>query len=222
MTHFYARPLLTDAELQEIIQRLQGAQWSNSDDTLPEYLAADQTNSEMMPSFAKECIAEIVMGAINREEGFRDFVFPKHSTGIIVSRTEVGQGFKTHHDMPTNGEYSTTVFLSDPDTYKGGELTMLLNGEEKKFALPAGSALTYDTGVPHCVKQVSWGTRYAIVFWTTSLVKDNRWREILFDLRRAKKLLPRDYSYDLGETVNDPRFIIQGIENKLLRHFINT
>ena len=221
MTTLYPRPLLTESELTEINQIIKQAKWSRHESVLQEYLTAHQKNSEMVWSEGKARIAEIAMAAINRDDGFRDMVFPMQSTQIIVSKTEVNQGFKTHHDMPSNGDYSTTIFLSDPATYKGGELTMFLGGSEQKFALPAGHALTYDTGVPHCVKEVTEGVRYAIVFWTTSLIRDGQWREIIGDLRRAKKMLPRDYGYDLAETANDPHFIIQGVENKIMRYFIN-
>jgi PKHD-type hydroxylase len=221
MTTIYPRPLLTETELSEITRILENAQWEHSATATNVYLETQQKNSEMAPSPEKTRIAEVTMAAINRDDGFRDMVFPKHSTGIIVSKTEINQGFQTHHDSPSNGDYSTTVFLSDPSTYLGGELTMFLGGTERKFALPAGHALTYDTGIPHCVKEVTEGVRYAIVFWTTSLIKDSRWREVLGDLRKLKKLLPREYTYDLLETCNDPHFITQGIENKLLRHFIN-
>jgi PKHD-type hydroxylase len=220
MTTLYHRPLLTNEELAEIHQIIQQAQWGRHDSVLQEYLVAHQKNSEMVWSEGKARIAEIAMAAINRDDGFRDRVFPKHSTQVIVSKTEVGQGFKTHHDMPSNGDYSTTIFLSDPTTYKGGELTMFLGGTEQKFALPAGHALTYDTGVPHCVKEVTEGVRYAIVFWTTSLIRDGHWREVIADLRKVKKMLPRDYGYDLAETTNDPHFIVQGIENKIVRYFL--
>jgi PKHD-type hydroxylase len=221
MTTLYHRPLLTNEELAEVHQIIQQAQWGHHESVLREYLSAHQKNSEMIWSEGKARIGEIVMAAINRDNGFRDMVFPMQSTQIIISKTEVNQGFKTHHDMPSNGDYSTTVFLSDPATYRGGELTMFLGGAEQKFALPAGHALTYDTGVPHCVKEVTKGVRYAVVFWTTSLLRDSRWREIIGDLRRVKKMLPRDYGYDLAETTNDPHFIVQGIENKIMRYFIN-
>lgn len=221
MTSFYSRSLLSEEEIKEIHLILSGAQWSRHESVLQEYLSAHQKNSEMVWSDGKARIAEIAMAAVNRDDGFRDMVFPERSTQIIVSRTEAGQGFKTHHDMPSNGDYSTTIFLSDPDTYTGGELTMLLGGEERKFALPAGHALTYDTGIPHCVKEVTEGVRYAIVFWTTSVIPDGRWREIISDLRRVKKLLPRDYTYNLAETANDPHFLVQGVENKIVRYFLD-
>ena len=52
------------------------------------------------------------------------------------------------------------------------------------------------------------------------MVKDARYREILADLRTVKRMLPRDYGYDLTETVNDPHFILQGVENNIMRHFL--
>jgi len=221
MTNLYSRPLLTEPELAEVSRLMSQAPWERHASVSNVYLDLQQKNSEMGRSEAKARINEIAMAAINRDDGFRDLVFPKHSTQIIVSKTEVGQGFKTHHDMPSNGDYSTTIFLSDPTSYKGGELTMFLGGEERKFALPAGHALTYSTGIPHCVKEVTEGVRYAIVFWTTSLVRDSRWREIIGDLRKVKKLLPRDYNYDLVGMMEDPHYLVQGVENKILRYFLN-
>ncbi len=221
MTKLYTRPLLSVEELEEIDRIILSAEWESHSSDSNVYLDAHQKNSEMVAGAGRNRISEITFTAISRDEAFRDTVFPKHSTGIIVSKTEVGQGFKIHHDMPTNGDVSTTIFLSDPATYSGGQLAMYMGGEERLLALPAGHAVTYDTGIPHCVKEVTKGVRYAIVFWTTSLIRDTRWREIMGDLRKAKKLLPRDYGYDLTRTDKDPHFLIQGVENKLLRYFLN-
>lgn len=221
MTMLYKRSLLSEEELTEINQIIKEAQWERHASVGNVYLEIHQKNSEMVGGPGRNRITEITFNAINRDEGFRDMVFPKHSTGIIVSKTEVGQGFKIHHDAPSNGDFSTTIFLSDPATYEGGQLAMFIGGDEKLIALPAGHAITYDTGIPHCVKEVTRGVRYAIVFWTTSLIGDSRWREVIGDLRKAKKLLPRDYGYDLTQTEKDPHFLLQGAENKILRYFLN-
>jgi PKHD-type hydroxylase len=216
----YTRPLLTDSELKEILLLLTRAEWGRHSSVESVYLDTHQKNSEMLESPDKRRISEIVFNAINRDDGFRDLVFPERSTYIIVSKTEVGQGFKVHHDMPSNGDFSTTIFLSDPESYEGGQLQMLMGDSVTDYALPAGHAITYYTGIPHCVAEVTKGVRYAIVFWTTSIVKDARYRDILADLRKVKKMLPRDYGYDLPQAVEKPHFILQGIENKILRHFL--
>lgn len=196
------------------------AEWSRSSTVGNVYLKPSQKNSEMVNGH-NSSIAPIIMGAIDRDAGFRDLVFPGQSTGIIVSKTEVDQGFKVHHDVPSNGDYSTSVFLSDPETYEGGELSMWLGGEERKFALPAGHAITYPTGIPHYVAEVKKGVRYAVVFWTTSIIRDHRYREVIGDLRKIRSLLPKTYGYDLEAAVNDPAFLVQDVENKIIRYFLN-
>ena len=174
----------------------------------------------MVAGILRNEISKTIFAEIDADQGFRDRVFPKNSTDLIVSRTEIGEGFYAHLDTTSVGEFSTTVFLSDPATYEGGELCLYLEEEVRKFKLPAGTAITYTTGAPHCVSKVTSGIRYAGVFWTSSLVKDVRYREILADIRQARRLLPLSTSYNLLATATDPEFILQGVEHKLIRHFL--
>jgi predicted 2-oxoglutarate/Fe(II)-dependent dioxygenase YbiX len=92
--------------------------------------------------------------------------------------------------------------------------------EVRKFKLPAGMAITYTTGAPLCVTKVTSGVRHAGVFWTSSLVKDVRYRDILSDIRQARRLLPIGTTYNLEEAALNPQFILQGVEHKLIRHFL--
>jgi PKHD-type hydroxylase len=220
MTSFYIRQLLSSEDLATITDYLSHAEWSKSRDKIPEYLTGGQTNSEMIGGVIRNEISKIIFAGIDIDQGFKDRVFPKHSTGLIVSRTEVGEGFSVHLDTTSVGEFSTTVFLSEPDTYEGGELCLYLEEEVRKFKLPAGTAITYTTGAPHCVAPVTSGVRHAGVFWTASLVKDVRYREILSDIRQARRLLPIGTTYNLEEAALNPEFILQGVEHKLIRGFL--
>ena len=211
LTSYLTRPLLTPDELARVHSLVRSGFFA-----APDFPRA-QNNTEMVSGVEKYDVSKIVFDALARDTQFGDFVFPKQSTTIIVSRTLEGQGFRAHHDYATNGHYSTTVFLSDPTTYDGGALTLYLEGEEREFRLPAGNAITYHTGVPHCVTPVTRGERLAAVFWTTSLVADSRYRQILSDLRHVRSLLPSDFTYDLSQSVEDPAFLIQGVENKLIQ-----
>jgi PKHD-type hydroxylase len=219
-TSFYIRRLLAPEDLEKIAEYLSHAEWSKSRDRIPEYLSGGQTNSEMVAGILRNEISKTIFAQIDADQGFRDRVFPKNSTDLIVSRTEVGEGFYAHLDTTSVGEFSTTVFLSDPDTYEGGELCLYLEDEVRKFKLPAGTAITYTTGAPHCVAQVTAGVRHAGVFWTSSLVKDVRYREILSDIRQARRLLPLETTYNLEVAALNPEFILQGVEHKLIRHFL--
>jgi PKHD-type hydroxylase len=219
-TSFYIRRLLSPEDLEKLTDYLAHAEWSKSRDKIPEYLSNRQTNSEMVAGILRNEISKTIFAKIDADQGFRDRVFPRNSTDLIVSRSEVGEGFYVHLDTTSVGEFSTTVFLSDPDTYKGGELCLYLEDEVRKFKLPAGTAITYTTGAPHCVSKVTSGVRHAGVFWTSSLVKDVRYREILSDIRQVRRLLPIKTTYDLEETATNPEFILQGVEHKLIRHFL--
>jgi PKHD-type hydroxylase len=219
-TSFYIRRLLAPEDLEKIAEYLSHAEWSKSRDRIPEYLSSGQTNSEMVAGILRNEISKTIFAEIDADQGFRDRVFPKNSTDLIVSRTETGEGFYVHLDTTSVGEFSTTVFLSDPDTYEGGELCLYLEEEVRKFKLPAGTAITYTTGAPHCVAPVTSGVRHAGVFWTASLVKDVRYREILSDIRQARRLLPIGTTYNLEEAALNPQFILQGVEHKLIRNFL--
>jgi PKHD-type hydroxylase len=220
MTSFYIRQLLSSDDLATVTDYLSHAEWSKSRDRIPEYLSSGQTNSEMVAGILRNEISKTIFAEIDADQGFRDRVFPKNSTDLIVSRTETGEGFYAHLDTTSVGEFSTTVFLSDPDTYEGGELCLYLEEEVRKFKLPAGTAITYTTGAPHCVAEVTAGVRHAGVFWTASLVKDVRYREILSDIRQARRLLPVGTTYNLEEAALNPQFILQGVEHKLIRGFL--
>jgi len=219
-TSFYIRQLLSSEDLATITGYLSHAEWSKSRDRIPEYLSGGQTNSEMVAGILRNEISKTIFAKIDADQGFRDRVFPKNSTDLIVSRTETGEGFYAHLDTTSVGEFSTTVFLSDPDTYEGGELCLYLEEEVRKFKLPAGTAITYTTGAPHCVAKVTAGVRHAGVFWTSSLVKDVRYREILADIRQVRRLLPLGETYNLNDAAVDPEFLLQGVEHKLIRHFL--
>ena len=122
---YYTRELISAEHIEQIRKLLPQGTWSKSDKELIEYYPGYQTNSEMVPSIHRQEIAQIVMSAINADQGFHDLVFPAQSTAVIVSKTGVGEGLKIHHDNAGVGDFSTTVFLSDPDKYEGGELAIL-------------------------------------------------------------------------------------------------
>ena len=221
MKSHYIRELLSKSALEQVHQLLKQGEWSKSPEKLVEYYPGYQTSSEMPPSIIRSQISQIVMDAINQDQGFYDLVFPANSTAVIVSNTAESEGIKIHHDNASVGEFSTTVFLTDPDTYEGGELTLWYEGNPQKVKLPAGHAITYETGAPHGVMPVVSGQRYAAVFWTSSSIRDPRHRELLSGMRRIRRLLPVIQSYDYTELDLDPGFQLLGLENKFLRYFIN-
>lgn len=146
---------------------------------------------------------EIVRGALLQNEVFRAAVQPKRLRPMLFSRYEGGNAYGAHVDDALMGpgpktdsdgdrmrtDVSMTVFLSDPESYEGGELVIEGTGGEQTFKLEAGHAITYPSNTLHYVAQVTRGTREVAVSWAQSLIRGPEQREILFDLDAARRML---------------------------------
>ena len=83
---------------------------------------------------------------------------------------------------PIRADVSTTVFLSEPDEYEGGELVVVDAYGTHEVKLPAGDAIVYPSGSVHQVLPVTKGERIASFLWTQSMVRDDGKRALLFEL----------------------------------------
>ena len=156
-----------------------------------------------------------------------DFCHPKRNGSVMVTKTEQGGYYRAHFDSPANGHYSTTIFLNDPSEYEGGELGLWIDGEEKKFKLPAGHGVVYETGIPHHVNAVTKGERLVVVFWTYSTlsVREDlyRWRYLhkrLNDLIKDGKEPVSPFVGTLEEFVNDEFHKIRMEKDEIERKYV--
>src|SRR4051812_21755520 len=124
-------------------------------------------------------------------ELFQIAVRPKALTPLLISRYGRGKQYGTHVDdavmQGMRTDVSFTLFLSDPDSYEGGELVIETSAGEQPFKLPAGSMIVYPSTALHSVAPVAHGTRVAAVGWARSFVRSAEQREILFDLETARR-----------------------------------
>jgi len=81
-------------------------------------------------------------------------------------------------------DMSFTLFLSDPETYEGGELMMKELGSSIRVKPKAGQLVIYPTGVLHQVSPVTKGERLAVVGWIESFVPDDDARASLYNFSR--------------------------------------
>jgi PKHD-type hydroxylase len=111
----------------------------------------------------------------------------------LFSRYEPGMAYGSHVDDAIMGgmrtDVSVTIFLSEPDTYEGGELVIESAAGEQDVKLAAGDAVVYPTTALHRVAPVVSGERLAAVTWVRSLIRDADARELLFDLETARHAL---------------------------------
>lgn len=79
-------------------------------------------------------------------------------------------------------DVSCTLFLSEPDEYDGGELTIHDTYGQQRVKLPAGHAVVYPSSSLHEVTPVTRGARIASFFWIESMVRSDEQRRLLYDL----------------------------------------
>ena len=103
---------------------------------------------------------------------FLAYTIARSTRDPLITRTPTGGYYRCHYDHWQLGDFSTTIFLNDSDTYAGGELCLWIDNKEERFKLDAGWGITYETGTCHMVSEVVDGERDAVVFWTKSWIRD--------------------------------------------------
>jgi PKHD-type hydroxylase len=88
------------------------------------------------------------------------------------------------------------LFLCDPGSYEGGELTVEDTYGAHMVKLAAGDLILYAASSLHHVTPVTAGERVASFFWIQSMVRDEAQRRVLFDVDVAVQRLARE----LGQT----------------------
>ncbi len=153
-------------------------------------------NMQLTPGSAGyEELAQTVSAALLQNPTLTTALLPLANTRVMFNRYSIGMQYGPHVDAPIMGSMSSsirtdiaiTVFLSDPNSYEGGELVTRVNGFNGEFKLEAGAAVAYPANTVHHVNPVSRGTRDAAIMWVQSHVRDPARRELLWDLENAKR-----------------------------------
>lgn len=140
-------------------------------------------------------MAAIVSAAFLRHAMLQAALLTASNTAPLFNRYAGGMEYGAHVDAALMGgmgnavrtDIAITVFLSDPASYAGGELTMHTSGISHAFKLAAGGAIAYPANTLHHVSPVTRGVRDAAIIWVQSLVRDPARRELLWDLETAKR-----------------------------------
>lgn len=168
----------------------------------------DKYNQELFPESEKylDLLRVIELGVRENYE-FNLTAFPRYMTRPIISRYDVGMFYKGHVDkpimnfmetkfglMPLGNNYvrsdlSMTLFLSDPASYDGGELSFETPFNHVKVKLNAGSAVVYPTGSRHQVLPVTRGSRYAAIFWIQTLFPVEAHRQAVSNAHQLSRLI---------------------------------
>ncbi|MES9832822.1 MAG: Fe2+-dependent dioxygenase [Candidatus Thiodiazotropha sp. DIVDIV] len=197
--------LLESAQLQKIDQILSEAEFV--DGRLTAGMAAKKVkNNQELKGTQKqmELLIRILTSAMGQNQIFRSAVLPYRMADPIFARYQSGMTYGDHVDDPLMGfsgqrfrsDISMTVFLREPDTYKGGELVIRTTFGEKRVKLPAGSAVIYPSSSLHHVAEVTQGERLVALAWIQSYVRDPARRELLYELDQAREDLLENRSQE--------------------------
>ncbi len=143
-----------------------------------------------------KALNRIVIGAYMHNETFLQHALPYRMAEPYYARYQSGMFYGTHVDDPVMGtenryrsDISTTLFLSEPGDYKGGELCLETPLGQKAIKLQAGDAVIYPSSYLHRVEEVESGERLVAVSWIQSLVRQPDQRQILSDLASTRAKL---------------------------------
>ncbi|TWG67401.1 MULTISPECIES: Fe2+-dependent dioxygenase [unclassified Aminobacter] len=220
--------VLTPAELAYVRQVLEGTDWVDGRTTAGDQAALVKKNLQVpVDSEAARELSQIVLRALSRNPTFSSAALPLHVLPPMFNRYDEGMTFGAHVDgsiriIPGTGkrirtDVSSTLFLTPPEDYDGGELVVHDTYGIHTVKLPAGHMVVYPATSLHSVNPVTRGSRWASFFWTQSLVKDDWRRHMLYDLDMSiisiRQKLPDD----------DPAVVsLAAHYHNLIRHWSET
>ena len=145
----------------------------------------------------------MVLQALGRNNLFMSAVLPKQVFPPLFNRYDGGMTFGAHVDNSIRGipgtplrirtDVSSTLFISAPEDYDGGELVVEDTYGRHSVKLPAGDMIVYPATSLHNVTPITRGSRIASFFWTQSMIRDESKRALLFDLDMAIMRLGGDH-----------------------------
>ena len=186
--------VLTPDEVRHFRQRLEASPWVDGRVTAGDLAAKSKCNLQL-PVDSQEAVelGDRVLHALGCSPTYHSAALPLRVLPPMFNRYEGGMTFGSHVDnairtVPGSGgmriraDVSSTLFLSDPDEYDGGELVVKDLFGTQSVKLPAGHMVVYPASSLHHVTPVTRGCRWASFFWAQSMVKDDGCRALLYDL----------------------------------------
>lgn len=176
-------------EVATLRARLDAGPWADGNVTSGHQSATAKVNRQL-PEDSVEArdVGALVLQALNANPMFVSAALPHTIFPPLFNAYEGGEHFGTHvdnairqrGDIRIRSDLSATLFLSEPETYDGGELIVEEMYGPQSVKLPAGDLVLYPSKSLHRVTPVTRGRRVASFFWIQSLVRDDADREALF------------------------------------------
>ncbi|MGR6503627.1 Fe2+-dependent dioxygenase [Shewanella sp. Koi 1] len=166
-------------------------------------------------------IGELIMARLLAHPLFVSVALPLQFYLPLFNRYQGGETFGYHIDNAIRStsegmvrtDLSATLFLSEPDTYQGGELVIQDTYGQQSIKLAAGSLVLYPSTSLHQVTPVTSGERTAAFMWLQSMVRDEGQRRLLFQLDQSIQALTAQAASE------QELFNLTGVYHNLLRRW---
>lgn len=189
--------VLSAAEVAAFRDALERAAWQDGRVTAGDQAATAKNNLQIpVDSAAARELGERVLHALARNATYTAAALPLRVLPPMFNRYDPGMTFGAHTDnairtipgaggMRMRADVSTTIFLTPPEDYDGGELVVEDTYGTHAVKLPAGHMVVYPASSLHRVNPVTRGSRWGSFFWAQSMVRDDGRRAMLYDLDLA-------------------------------------
>ena len=209
--------VLKPEELAHIRHVLESTEWVDGRVTAGDQAIKVKKNLQVpVDAPAAQELGQIILRALGTNPTFMTATLPLRVLPPMFNRYDEGMTFGAHVDgsiraIPGTGQrmrtdVSSTLFLTPPEDYDGGELVVHDTYGTHTVKLPAGHMVIYPATSMHSVTPVTRGSRWASFFWTQSMVKDDWKRHMLYDLDMSimsiRSRLPDDDKAVVGLTAH--------------------
>lgn len=160
--------------------------------------------NSQLANFASTAAHKLILEKIKASPELKRVAAPKRMSPILLSKYEPRMEYGFHADnvmmdgQRVRSDLAFTIFLSAPESYKGGELEIQLGSgqeaENKLFKLTAGSMIVYPAHFIHRVRKLDDGVRLATVGWIQSIFRDPEQRKIIEEISNARELLQKRHA----------------------------
>ena len=218
--------VLKPEEVAHVRRVLESTDWVDGRVTAGDQAVKVKNNLQVpIDAPAAQELGQIILRALADNATFMTAALPLRVLPPMFNRYDVGMTFGAHvdgsirapHGQRMRTDVSSTLFLTPPEDYDGGELVVHDTYGTHTVKLPAGHMVVYPATSMHSVTPVTRGSRWASFFWTQSMVRDDWRRHMLYDLDRSimsiRSRLPDD----------DPAVVgLAAHYHNLIRHWAET
>lgn len=185
--------VISKAQVSQFRELLAKTDWVDGRATVGAQGAQVKRNRQLpVDSPVARQLGEVILKAIYANPIFMAAALPLRTVPPLFNSYEGGEHYGLHVDgairlvpgsnLSLRTDVSSTLFLSEPDEYDGGELVVQDTYGSHEVKLPAGDLILYASTSLHKVEPVTRGARVCSFFWTQSMVRDDWQRNMLYEL----------------------------------------